>query len=49
MRPRAVSKPARGYFHIVQHSLDAGLNSNITVNGADRYTTVNRAASLQIR
>jgi hypothetical protein len=47
MRPRAVSEPARGHFHIVQHSLDAGLDSNTTVNGADGYTTVNGAAGLQ--
>jgi hypothetical protein len=47
MRPRAVSELARGHFHMVQHGLDAGLDSNTTVNGADGYTTVNGAAGLQ--
>jgi hypothetical protein len=31
---------------MVQHGLDAGLDSNTTVNGADGYTTVNGAAGL---
>jgi hypothetical protein len=47
MRPRAVSRPLRGFFYIVQHSLDAGHDSSTTVNGTAGYTTVNGAASLQ--
>jgi hypothetical protein len=47
MRPRAVSGPSRGFFHIVQHGLDAGHDSSTTVNGTAGYTTVNGAAGLQ--